>query len=160
MRARPVVFVVAGALVVLHFLLHVGFGIGGAAPDLLVVALLLASREVGIGAAAGIGLAFGILEDALSVLAFGVNSAAMTLVGLAGGTTRDLFVGDSLLFLVSYFVLGKFVRDLLAWTLMGAALREPFVTQVLVHGLLGGVYAAVVGIVLMAVTGLWRESPR
>lgn len=160
MRARPVVFVVAGALVVLHFLLHVGFGIGGAAPDLLVVALLLASREVGIGAAAGIGLAFGILEDALSVLAFGVNSVAMTLVGLAGGTTRDLFVGDSLLFLVSYFVLGKFVRDLLAWTLMGAALREPFVTQVLVHGLLGGVYAAVVGIVLMAVTGLWRESPR
>lgn len=160
MRARPVVFVVAAALVVLHFLLHVGFGIGGAAPDLLIVALLLASREVGIGAAAGVGLAFGILEDALSVLAFGVNSVAMTLVGLAGGTTRDLFVGDSLFFLVSYFVLGKFVRDLLAWTLMGAALREPFVAQVLVQGLLGGVYAAVVGIVLMAVTGLWRESPR
>jgi rod shape-determining protein MreD len=160
MRARPVVWVVALTLVVLHFLLHVGFGIGGAAPDLLTVALLLASREVGLGAAAGIGLAFGLLEDALSVLAFGANSVAMTLLGVAGGATRDLFVGDSLAFLVSYFVLGKFARDLLHWVLVGDALREPFLTQVLLHGLLGGLYAAAVGIVLMAVTGLWREGPR
>lgn len=160
MRPRPLVGLVAAVLVVLHFLLHVGLGIGGAAPDLLTVALLLVVREVGIGAAAGVGLGFGLLEDALSVVAFGVNSVAMTLVGLAGGTTRDLFVGDSLVFLISYFVLGKFLRDLLGWILMGDALREPFVSQVLVHGLLGGVYAAIVGIVLMAVTGLWRENPR
>ena len=160
MRPRPLVGLVAAVLVVLHFLLHVGLGIGGAAPDLLTVALLLVVREVGIGAAAGVGLGFGLLEDALSVVAFGVNSVAMTLVGLAGGTTRDLFVGDSLVFLISYFVLGKFLRDLLGWILMGDALREPFVSQVLVHGLLGGVYAAIVGIALMAVTGLWRENPR
>ena len=160
MRPRPLVGVVAAALAVLHFLLHVGLGIGGAAPDLLTVALLLVVREVGIGAAAGVGLGFGILEDALSVVAFGVNSVAMTLVGLAGGTTRDLFVGDSLVFLISYFVLGKFVRDLMTWILMGDALREPFVSQVLVQGLLGGVYAAIVGVALMAVTGLWRESSR
>lgn len=160
MKGRPVVYMVAGALVLLHFLLHVGLGIGAAAPDLLTVALLLVSREVGIGAAAGVGLVLGMLEDALSVLAFGVNSMAMTLVGIAGGTTRDLFVGDSLAFLVSYFVLGKFARDLVAWVLMGAALREPFVTRVLVEGLLGGMYAALVGIVLMALTGLWREAPR
>jgi rod shape-determining protein MreD len=154
------VYAVAGGLVVLHFLLHVGLGIGGAAPDLLAVALLLVSREVGFGVAAGVGLAFGMLEDALSVVAFGVNGVAMTLVGLAGGTTRDLFVGDSLTFLASYFVLGKFARDLLAWALMGAAVREPFVSQVLLEGLLGGFYAAVVGILLMAWTGLWREAPR
>lgn len=154
------VFVVGAVLTVLHFLLHLGLGIGGAAPDLLTVALLLMSRELGIGSAAGVGLVLGLLEDALSVLAFGVNSVAMTLLGLAGGTTRDLFVGDSLVFLVSYFVLGKFARDLVAWLLMGAALREPFVSHALVQGLLGGFYAAVVGIAVMAVTGLWRESPR
>ena len=159
MRTRPVVGLVAAALVVLHFLLHVGLGIGSAAPDLLTVALLLVSREVRVGAAAGVGLAFGILEDALSVVAFGVNSVAMTLVGLGGAATRDVFVGDSLVFLVSYFALGKFTRDLLAWVVMGDALREPFVNQVLVQGLLGGLYAAVVGIALMAVTGLWRENP-
>jgi cell shape-determining protein MreD len=160
MKTQRVVWVVAAVLVVFHFLLHVGFGIGNAAPDLLTVALLLASREVGLGTAAGIGLGFGLLEDALSVVAFGANSVAMTLLGLAGGATRDLFVGDSLVFLVSYFALGKFARDLLHWILVGGALREPFVSHVLVQGLLGGLYAAAVGIVLMAATGLWREGPR
>lgn len=160
MKTRPVVVVVGVVLVVLHFLLHVGFGIGGWAPDLLMVAVLLIAREVGLGTAAGVGLLFGLLEDALSVVAFGVNSVTMTLLGLAGGTTRDLFVGDSLAFLVSYFVLGKFARDLVEWVLVGEALREPFVAQVLVGGLVGGVYAAVVGIAIMAVTGLWRETPR
>jgi len=155
-----VVWVVVAGLFGLHFLLHVGLGIEGAAPDLLTVALLLAAREVGMGWGAGIGLLFGLLEDALSVLSFGANSVAMTILGLAGATTRDLFVGDSLVFLVSYFVLGKFARDLVHWIVVGGALREPFVSHVLVEGLLGGLYAAVVGILIMAVTGLWREGPR
>ena len=160
MRSPGVVWVVSAALVVLHFSLHVGLGIGGAAPDLLTVALLLTAREVGLGGGAGIGLFLGLLEDALSVLAFGANSVAMTLLGVAGGVTRDLFVGDSLVFLISYFVLGKFARDLLHWVVVGDALREPFLTQVLMGGVLGGLYAAMVGIVVMALTGLWREAPR
>ena len=160
MRSRGVVWVVSALLVVLHFFLHVGLGIGGAAPDLLTVALLLTARELGLGGGAGIGLFLGLLEDALTVLAFGANSVAMTLLGLVGGVTRDLFVGDSLVFLVSYFVLGKFARELLHWVVVGDALREPFLTQVLLGGLLGGLYAAVVGILVMALTGLWRETPR
>ena len=160
MRTRIVVWIVAIVLAVLHFLLHVGLGIGNAAPDLLTVALLLAVREVGVGTAAGLGLLFGMLEDALSVVAFGANTIAMTLLGVAGAATRDVFVGDSLLFLISYFVLGKFARVFVHWIVVGSALREPFLSQVLVGGLLGGLYAAVVGILLMAITGLWRESPR
>ena len=160
MRSRGVVWVVSAVLVVLHFSLHVGLGIGGAAPDLLTVALLLTAREVGLGGGAGIGLLLGLLEDALTVLAFGANSVAMTLLGVVGGVTRDLFVGDSLVFLVSYFVLGKFARELLHWVVVGDALREPFLTQVLMGGLLGGLYAAMAGILVMALTGLWRETPR
>jgi hypothetical protein len=38
-------------------------------------------------------------------------------------------------------------------------MRQPFVDQVLVQGLVGGFYAAVAGIAVMAVTGLWREGP-
>jgi rod shape-determining protein MreD len=146
-------------LVLLHFLLHVGFGIGRAAPDLLTVALLLAAREIGMGRAAGVGLLFGLLEDALSVLAFGANSVAMTVVGALGAVTRDLFVGDSLVFLVSYFVLGKWISDLVRWIMVGEGLRQPFVEQVVVQGLTGGLYAAAVGIALMGATGLWREGP-
>lgn len=160
MRARPVVWVVTGVLFLLHFFLHVGLGLGNVAPDLLTVALLLIAREVGVGTAAGTGLLFGLLEDALSVLSFGANGLAMTLIGAAGAATRDLFVGDSLVFLVSYFVAGKFIRDLVHWIVVGEALRQPFLEQVIAQGLLGGVYAAATGILVMALTGLWREAPR
>lgn len=160
MRGRVLVWFVVLALFALHFLLHVGFGISRGAPDLLTVALLLAAREMGLGGGAGLGLVFGLLEDALSVLSFGANTVTMTLLGVAGAATRDLFVGDSLAFLVSYFLLGKFVRDLIHWVLVGEALREPFVSHVLVGGLLAGLYTAVVGIIVLSVTGLWREGPR
>ncbi len=146
-------------LVLVHFLLHVGLGLGPIAPDLLTVALLIGAREVGPGAAAGTGFAFGLLEDALSVLSFGANTVAMTVVGVLGALTRDLFVGDSLVFLVSYFVVGKWLRDLIHWLMVGEQLRRPFLDQVLVQGVIGGVYAAGVGILVMAIWGLWRESP-
>ena len=160
MRSRSLVWWVGGSLVLLHFVLHLGLGIGSAAPDLLTVALLLLAREAGIGVAAGMGLAFGLLEDALSVVAFGANAVAMTVVGLAGGATRDLFVGDSIFFLVSYFVLGKVTRDLLHWVLMGDGFRSAVTPEAVVAGLLGGVYAAAVGVLVMALVGLWREAPR
>jgi rod shape-determining protein MreD len=146
------------ALFLAHFLLHVGLGLGASAPDLLTVALLIAAREVGVGTAAGIGLFFGLLEDSLSVLSFGANGLAMALIGTAGAATRDLFVGDSLTFRVSYFVAGKFLRDLIRWMATAESLRPPFLEQVVTQGLLGGVFAAATAIVLLAVTGLWRES--
>jgi hypothetical protein len=83
----------------------------------------------------------------------------MTVIGVLGAGTRDLFVGDSLVFLVSYFVLGKWLGDLVRWVMVGEDLRQPFVDQVMVQGLVGGLYAAAVGIALMAITGLWRKTP-
>lgn len=160
MRAGPRVWFVCGGLILLHFTLHVGFGLGVAAPDLLTVALLIAARGTGVGTAGGVGLVFGLLEDALSVASFGANGVAMTVIGALGAVTRNLFVGDSLLFLVSYFVLGKFMRDLLHWALVGEALRRPFFDYVVAQGLIGAVYAAAVGILVVALTGLWREAPR
>lgn len=147
-------------LVVLHFFLHLGLGLGPEAPDLLTVALLLAVREVGMGAGAALGFVLGLLEDAFSLLAFGANALAMTLVGAAGARTRDLFVGDSLLFLVSYFFFGKWARDAVYWVLVGEPLREPFVRAVLVHGTLTALYAAAAGVVAAVVGGVWRDSIR
>ncbi len=158
MKTDARIWLLLAALSLTHLLLHVGFGIGRAAPDLLTVALLLGAREMGMGRAASLGLLFGLLEDALSVLSFGANSVAMTIVAALGAVTRDLFVGDSGLFLVSYFVIGKWTRDLVHWLMVGESLRQPFVDQVLVQGLIGGTYAAVVGMVLLAVTGLWQEA--
>lgn len=146
-------WVLVGALVLVHFVLHVALGYGRGAPDLLTVGLLLAAREVGMGAAAVIGLFFGLMEDALSVLAFGANSVAMTVVGVAGALTRDLFVGDSRLFVVSYLFVGKWVRDLIHWIVVGEGLRLPFAEQVLAQGALAALYAAVVGLVVFTFVG-------
>jgi rod shape-determining protein MreD len=157
-RTDARVWLLVAVLALTHLLLHVGFGIGRAAPDLLTVALLLGARELGMGRAAGLGLFFGLLEDALSVLVFGANSLAMTIVAALGAVTRDLFVGDSALFLVSYFVIGKWIRDLLHWLMAGESLRQPFVDQVVVQGLTGGAYAALVGLLLLEVTGLGQET--
>jgi len=158
MRSGWALWGLAVGLFFLHFLLHVGFGIGGGAPDLLTVALLLVAREVGLGSAAGVGLAFGLLEDALGVLSFGAAGFAMTVVGMVGAATRDLFVGDSLLFVGSYFLLGKWTRDLLHWVAAGEALRQPFVDQVLIQGFVAAVYAAAVGLLLTELIGL-RKDP-
>ena len=151
-------WVLVGALVIAHFVLHVGFGYGRGAPDLLTIGLLLAARDVGLGPAAVVGLVFGLLEDALSVLAFGANSVTMTAIGIAGAFTRDLFVGDSRLFVVSYFFVGKWMRDLLHWLMVGEGLRQPFLGEVLFQGTLAAAYAALVGVVLLSVTGRMGEQ--
>jgi rod shape-determining protein MreD len=154
---RPLIGVLVVVLFTLHFVLHVGFGIGRAAPDLLTIALLLVAREVGLGTAAAVGLFFGLLEDSLSVLAFGANSLTMTAIGILGAFTRDLFVGDSRIFVVSYLFVGKWVRDLGHWILAGEGLRQPFSDQVLVQGGLGALYVALVGLGLTLVLRLTAE---
>lgn len=144
-------------LVVLHFTLHTGLGIGAGAPDLLTVALLVVAREVPMGAGAGIGVAFGLLEDAFSALAFGANAVAMTVVGALGTRTRDLFVGDSVLFLPTYFFVGKAGKDLVYWLSAGDAVREPFAQAMLIESPVAALYAALVGTVVAMVTGVgWR----
>lgn len=155
---RNGVWALGAGLFVCHFFLHIGMGYGGGAPDLLTVALLLAAREIGLARAAGLGLFFGLLEDALSVLAFGANSVAMTIVAIGGAFTRDLFVGDSRVFRASYFFIGKWMRDLIHWIAVGDSVRQPFLDQVVVQGGIAALYAAAVGFVLLEVTGLGREA--
>lgn len=160
MRGPWRVWATVVVMALLHFLLHLGLGLGNLAPDLLTISLLLAAREVGMGTAAGIGFAFGILLDAFSLLAFGANTVAMTLLGAAGARTRDLFVGDSFFFVISYLFLGKWVKDLIFWVLVGEGIREPFVQAVLVEASVNALYAAAVGVLAVTLTGAWWESLR
>ena len=160
MRGSWRVWGVVTVLVVLHFLLHLGLGLGRGAPDLLVVALLVGARELGPAAGAGLGFSLGLLEDAFSVLAFGANALALTVLGAAGARTRDLFVGDSLSFLVSYLFVGKWMRDLLHWLVAGEGLREPFMSVMLVEGTLGAAYATGTGLIALTLTGAWWEKAR
>jgi len=151
---------VVAFLILLHFGLHVSLGLGESAPDLLAVALLISARELDIGRGAGLGFFLGLLDDAFSVLSFGANTFALTLVGMGGSRTRDLFVGDSLLFLTSYLVLGKWTRDLLHWVALGQGSRESFVDTMLIQSPISAVYAGLIGLVVIAIGGLGWEMVR
>lgn len=156
---RPWVLVLAGVLALLHLTLRVGLGIGDAAPDLMLLALLILSRELALGTAAGVGLVLGLLEDALAVLSFGANAVTFTLIGALGAATRDLFLGDSPWFGFMYVFLGKLARDILHWGLVGPELREPFVRAVVFDGGLAALYVALVGGVIFTITGIRWEAP-
>ena len=160
MNRRPVLAVLVPAFAILHFFLHLGLGIGPGAPDFLTVALLLAVREVGIGSAGGFGFFFGLMEDSFSVLAFGANTLAMTVVGILGARTRDLFVGESPVFFFWYLLGGIWLRGLLHWVVAGESLREPFVNAVLVDGTVAALYGAVVGVIFLIPFGGGRRVVR
>lgn len=146
------------ALVVAHLVLTISLGMGEGAPDLLTLALLIGAREVRIGVASGLGFLLGLVGDGLRILTFGAGVLAMTVLGALGSATRTLFVGDSLVFLLSYLFLGKWSLDLIQWILVGDAVREPFVDALLVRGPLGAAYMTLVGLAALFVSGVWRES--
>lgn len=151
------VVVGAVALILLHFVLHVGFGFGSGAPDFATLGLLIAARELRMGTAAGAGFAIGLLEDALNDLAFGASTIAMTAVGIAGSRSRDLFVGDSFTFVVIYLFAGKWLRDLVQWIATAAEFREPFERAMLVDSSLAALYLVLVGLALARLFGSHSE---
>lgn len=144
-------------LVVLHFFLHLTLGMGLRAPDLLTVAVLLGARQLGGGAAAGLGFGLGLLEDAVSVSAFGAAAAAFTVVAYLGARTRDFFVGDSLFFLAVYVFLGKWVHEALYYLIAAGVRRGEAVETLLVQAPLGALYAAAAGLVAVALYQLIRR---
>jgi rod shape-determining protein MreD len=158
MRKRTTLGLLVPSVVILHFLLHVGFSIGRAAPDLLTLAVLLAAREVEMGPGGVVGFFFGLLEDAFSVLAFGASTLALTTLGILGAGTRRLFVGDSLLFVFVYLISGKLLRDVIHWVAAGDLVRDPFLKAVVIDGGVGAVYIALIGLLLVSLFGEGRVS--
>jgi len=112
MAGRSVSFMVFVAfLVFAHLVLHVALGYGAGAPDLMAVAVLLAARRLTPPHAALLGLALGLLADALALTSFGATAVALVAVGWAGARTRDLFEGGSYGFTLAYLFLGKWLAD-------------------------------------------------
>jgi rod shape-determining protein MreD len=117
-------WVLVALLVVAYFVLHLALGLGIVVPDLLTVALLLAARYLRAPYAAGLGLVLGLLRDSLSLVAFGADMVTMTLLGYLGSRSRDLFLGDSLIFVGIYLVAGSLLHDLIYYLLAGTALGD------------------------------------
>lgn len=146
MRPGKGFWIFIGILLVLHFTLHLSFGLGASAPDLLTVAVLIGARQLPGGRAAGYGFLLGLLEDGVSLVAFGAAAVTQTVIGYLGARSRDLFVGDSLLFLGLYLLLGKWLRDALYYGVAVGVRRGDPVTGLLLDAPLAALYTAVAGV--------------
>lgn len=111
-------------LVVLYFVLHLGFGYGAVVPDLLTIALLLAARRLRPASAAAVGFTLGLMRDSLSLVAFGVDAIALTILGYLGARSRDFFIGESLVFVAVYLTVGKLLHDVIYYLIAGPALGD------------------------------------
>lgn len=134
-------------VVLAHFALRLAIGAGPGMPDLLTVAALLAARRLSGAQAAGLGLLLGVLDDALTVVAFGSAAVALTIVCFLGARSRELFEGDSVLFLFVYLFIGKWLRDALIFLLSPATRTVDTAPQLFVGMPLSAVAAAVAGVV-------------
>lgn len=135
-------------VVLAHFILHVAIGMGTSTPDLLTVAVLLASRRLSGAFSAVVGLLLGVLVDALSLTSFGANALAYAIVGFLGARSRDLFEGDSLLFVGVYIFLGKWVRDAIFLMLTRSGTGDTW-GSLLTFSPIAAVYAAISAMVAL-----------
>lgn len=138
-------------LTVLHFALHLSLGLGMRAPDLLTVAVLIGARQLPAGGAAALGFGLGLLEDAVSVVAFGAGAATQTIVGYLGARSRDLFVGETGLFLGLYLFLGCWLQDALYYLLAEGSRRAGVVQSLLVWSPLWALYSAAAGVIAVMI---------
>ena len=147
--ARWGFWVFIAVLVVLHFVLRIGLGFAQLAPDLLIVALLLAAREIRAGFAAGLGLLLGILDGAVIPFSLGASALVLTILGFAGGRSRELFAGDNFIFLALYLFAGKWLYDTLLFLVTGDLFRSG-ASYLLLVSPLAALYAAAAGLVGLA----------
>jgi len=139
-------WVFVALLIVLHFLLRVGLGYEELAPDLLVVALLLAARQLTAGVAAGLGLLLGVIDGALVPFALGASALALTLLGFAGARSRELFSEDNYLLLALYLFGGKWAFDTVVYVATGDVFASG-ASYLLIVSPLTAIYAAAAGLV-------------
>lgn len=137
-------------LVITHFALHLAVGLGATAPDLLTPAVLLGGRRARASVAAGLGFGLGLLQDSLSLDAFGADAVTLTLLGYLGARSRELFVGDNAVFLLVYLFSGKWLHDAIFYLLSGTPDHGGTAMWLLVFSPLAALYAAVAGVVAMA----------
>lgn len=136
-------------LVVVYFTLNLALGLGRLAPDLLTVAVLLAARRLTGAGAAALGLILGLMRDALSLTAFGASAVALSFVGFIGARSRDLFLGEGVLFVGIYLFAGTYIHDVLFYFLARSTFRETVVSYLFMYAPLSAAYAALAGVVAL-----------
>lgn len=146
----------AAILATVHLTLHVGLGLGGGAPDLLTLAMLLLALETSPPAAGFLGMALGLTRDALAISGFGAGSLAGAIVATLGSFSREMVIQRSASFFAFYFLIGKWLFDALS-RIFGGGDRS-FLEAAVIDGGIGAVYLAAVGLAIVLLAGLFQKG--
>jgi rod shape-determining protein MreD len=142
-------------LVLLHFGLRPWLGSGRAAPDFLLLALLIYAIGARPGKAAVAGFLVGLLSDSLRPVAFGSAMMAYAVVGYLAAWGKAVFFAENPVVAASVFFGGVFVRDLLVIVWGGGLSGTGIAWQLGLWTPLQGIATAVVGLVVLYAFRAW-----
>ncbi len=145
----PLVLLVV-VLIAAHFVFRIGFGLGERFPDLLVVALLLAAREMRPGGAAGLGLLLGFLEGSVIPFSLGASALVLTVLGYLGARSRDVLSGDGVVLTALYLFAGKWLYDALLALVLWTVAEPTSASALLLIAPLAALYAALAGVAALS----------
>jgi rod shape-determining protein MreD len=146
-------------LVILHYTLRPLLG-WRAPMDFLVLALLLSAIRVRPALGAILGLALGLVSDSLTPDALGAGAVAMTVVGYLASWLKAVFFADNLALNALFFFLGKWVFDLIYFTVEQRLGGIELVQQVLLWSPLSAAATSIAGILLLFIMRPLLEPAR
>lgn len=144
-----IVTVVLFVLVALHFTLRPLLD-WRAGVDFLVIGVLLVAVRVRPGAAAVVGLLFGLVLDAINPEALGAAALAMTVTAFVASRLKAAFFADDLGLNAIFVFGGKVVFDVISIVFEGRLSGGALAWQLLAWTPLSALATAVIGVVVMA----------
>lgn len=146
-------------LVLLHYTLRPL--LGWRAPiDFLLLALLLTTIRVRPAAGAIIGLALGLISDSLTPAALGAGAVGMTVVGYLASWLKAVFFADNLALNALFFFLGKWVLDVIYFTVEQRLGGIEVIQQILLWSPLSAAATAIAGVLLLLIMRPLLEPAR
>jgi rod shape-determining protein MreD len=136
-------------LVIMHFALRPWLGDTRAAPDFLLLALLVFAIRARPGNAAMAGFVTGLVSDALTPIAFGSGALAYTGVGYLAAWGKAVFFAENLLVNAGFFFAGTWARDVLVLLAGGQVRGSGLFWQLAVWSVLKALSTAIVGVMIL-----------
>lgn len=118
--------------------------------DFLVIGVLLVAVRTRPGVAAIVGLAFGLMLDAMQPEALGASALGMTLVGFFASRLKAAFFSDELGLNAIFVFLGKLAFDVVSLVAEGRLGGMALVKQLTMWTPLAALATAAVGMLVMA----------
>jgi rod shape-determining protein MreD len=142
---------------VLHFALRPLLGDFRAAPDLLLLALIVFAMRVRPGQAAVGGFGVGLVVDSLTPVAFGAGALAHTLVGYLAAWGKAVFFAENLMVNAGFFFVGTWIRDLLVLVAGRHMDVSAMLWQLFFWTPIKAVTTAMAGVLVLVVLRRWLE---